>query len=339
MYLEQSIDSVISQTEESWELILINDGSTDSSSEICKRYVAMDNRIMLIEKEKSGVSDSRNKGLEIAKGEWIVFLDADDWLEVNLLCEFKKKIIESSFDFYICNYFDAFNKKQKRCAWNITIDRMEKLPFNELAEISLRQSQRKKEKWYGGFRSVWAKCFKREHIKNNNLRFFSHLKIGEDMIFVLEYMKYIENIGFINNPLYNYRDNPSSVMHKRKWSGNEEGKLYFSKAEEIVGDIVGEGAKADLWLETAEYDWKVLIASDMCFWQKVTILRELMQDELYIRFSKKNAYTYSRKKQMIYASLIRRKAAILLMLLNYYRIGKKDIKCWIEKLQCGMRNY
>ncbi len=337
-YLEQAIISVMTQTEDAWELILINDGSIDSSSDICRKYAAMDSRILLIEKEKSGVSDSRNKGLDIAKGEWIVFLDADDWFEINLLYEFKKRIVQSSFDFYVCNYFDVFGEKEKKCARGYTIDRIEKILFSELAEMSLRQSQWKNKVWYGGFRSVWAKCFKREYINKNNLRFFPQLKIGEDMIFVLEYMKYIENVEFINGPLYNYRDNPISVMHKRVWGGNEEGKLYFSKAEEIVGNIVGEGAKADLWLETAEYDWKVLTISNTCFLQKITILRELMQDELYVRFSKKDTYKYSSKKQMIYAALIRRKAALSLMMLNYCYLKKKSIKRWIDKAQCNVHN-
>ena len=312
-YLDKAIRSVISQTEKSWELILINDGSIDSSVEICQKYADADNRIILFNKENSGVSDSRNKGLDIAKGDWILFLDADDWFEPFFMLEMKKKIEESSFDFYICNYFEAIDEKRKKPARSLTFGKIENLVFSEIAEASLRQTQWKGEEYYGNLRPVWAKCFKKEYIEKNKLRFYSQLKIGEDMLFVLEYMKYIESICFINHPVYNYRDNACSVMRSNKWNSNEQGKLYFYKAEEIVGKIVDEAAKADLWLETAEVDWRALHASDIGFMQKIILFRKLLDDELYIRFSE------------------RRKAVFCLMFLSYCRIQKHMLKKRIEK--------
>lgn len=337
-YLDYAISSVMSQTEHSWELIAVNDGSTDTSSEMCKKYVEKDNRIRLIEKEKSGVSDSRNKGLEVAKGKWIIFLDADDWFEENFLYELKRKIDELPYDFYICNYYNAIDEKQKFQARDITFNKMETFVFSEIANASLRQSQWKKKEYYGNLRTVWAKCFKREYINKNHIRFCSQLTVGEDMLFVLEYLKYINNICYINYPLYNYRYNPISVMHSRKWNGNMQGKLYFYKVEEVVGNIVGEGAKADLWLETAEEDWKVLYTSDIGFLSIITIFRKLMRDELYIRFSKKGTFVYSSKKQRIYVELIRRKAVLCLMLLSYCRVQKCRYKSRKEMLHFNKDN-
>lgn len=337
LYLDYAITSVISQSEGSWELIVINDGSTDSSSEKCKKYVEEDNRIRLIEKEKSGVSDSRNKGLEMAKGKWIVFLDSDDWFEKNFLYELKRKINELSYDFYICNYYNAIDNRKKIRERDITFDKMEHVIFSEMANASLRQSQWRKKEYYGNLRTVWAKCFKKEKVNTNHIRFCSRLTVGEDMIFVLEYMKYIKNICFINCPLYNYRYNLFSVMHSRKWNDNAQGKLYFYKAEEIVGDIVGEGAKADLWLETAEEDWRVLYESNIGFSHAIKIFRSLMIDELYIRFSQKDIFAYSSIKQRIYMELIRKKAAFSLMLLSYCRAKKCRLKSQKEILKWSMR--
>lgn len=203
--------------------------------------------------------------------------------------------------------------------------------FSEIAEASLRQTQWKGEEYYGNLRPVWAKCFKKEYIEKNKLRFYSQLKIGEDMLFVLEYMKYIESICFINHPVYNYRDNACSVMRSNKWNSNEQGKLYFYKAEEIVGKIVDEAAKADLWLETAEVDWRALHASDIGFMQKIILFRKLLDDELYIRFSERNTYAFSSKRQRIFVGLIRRKAVFCLMFLSYCRIQKHMLKKRIEK--------
>lgn len=331
IYLKDAIDSVMFQTEQSWELLLINDGSTDSTSEVCQKYATIDKRIKVFEKENSGVSDSRNLGLEAALGEWIIFLDADDWLEVSFLSEFKKSIMEFTFDLYICNYFVAFNEKQRKCMPRITATKIEHFKYNEMADMMLRQSDERIKEQYGYLRTVWAKCFKKEHIRKNKLTFCPELKIGEDRIFLLEYMKCIKNICFIQHPLYNYRDNPFSVTHSRKWIDNSQGKLYFLKAEEIVGDIVEETAKAALWFETAKTDWNRLTVSDIGIIQKLKIYRELMQDELYIRFSKKNSYTYLGTKKNIYMFLIRNRAALFMMILNYYSINKMKAKAWLTK--------
>src|SRR5690606_10832622 len=84
-YITETVNSVINQTYKNWELIIVNDGSTDNSLNMIKEFAANDNRISFIDKSNSGVSDSRNKGLEKAKGEYIAFLDADDTWELNNL--------------------------------------------------------------------------------------------------------------------------------------------------------------------------------------------------------------------------------------------------------------
>src|SRR5690606_36436728 len=99
-YIAETIESVINQTYKNWELIVVNDGSTDNSPDIIKEFVANDNRIAFIDKPNSGVSDSRNKGLEKAKGEYIAFLDADDvWIENNL--EVK---VNNLYNYNDCDY-------------------------------------------------------------------------------------------------------------------------------------------------------------------------------------------------------------------------------------------
>ena len=84
-YLHRCIDSILSQTFTDFELLLINDGSKDSSGAICDEYAAKDNRVRVFHKENGGASSARNLGLDNAKGEWIAFVDSDDLLEVNML--------------------------------------------------------------------------------------------------------------------------------------------------------------------------------------------------------------------------------------------------------------
>ena len=104
-YLAKCINSVISQTYTSWELLLINDGSTDKSLEICNSFALKDSRISIINKSNSGVADTRNKGLDQAKGDYIIFLDADDYwilnnslnILVNTAIEYKLDIVRGDY--------------------------------------------------------------------------------------------------------------------------------------------------------------------------------------------------------------------------------------------------
>lgn len=95
-YLDKCIQSVLAQTYTNWELLLIDDGSTDSSGAICDKYAAEDNRIRVFHKENGGVSSARNLGLDNAQGEWISFVDADDWIENSMLHDAYQKAMDEN---------------------------------------------------------------------------------------------------------------------------------------------------------------------------------------------------------------------------------------------------
>ena len=95
-HLRTCIDSIVSQTVPDWELILINDGSTDASGSICDEYATKDSRIAVVHQQNSGVSNARNKGIELAKGNFITFIDSDDWIELNFIEKFKNLIVNKN---------------------------------------------------------------------------------------------------------------------------------------------------------------------------------------------------------------------------------------------------
>ncbi|EAJ6226790.1 glycosyltransferase, partial [Campylobacter coli] len=111
-YLRQCLDSIIDQTLEEIEIILIDDGSTDGSGSICDEYAAMDNRIVLIHKENAGLGAAYNTGLEIAKGEYIGFVESDDWVELNMFEELYNKAREFDVDVVKSNFFDYNSVRQ-----------------------------------------------------------------------------------------------------------------------------------------------------------------------------------------------------------------------------------
>lgn len=114
-YLHKCIESIIAQTLTDWELILVDDGSPDSSGELCDKYAIQDSRIRIIHKQNEGVSVARQTGLDAAHGEYVIHVDSDDWVEPNMLEELYKKAKQDDADIVICDYFNNIGTKQTIC--------------------------------------------------------------------------------------------------------------------------------------------------------------------------------------------------------------------------------
>lgn len=108
-YLNKCLDSIISQTYKNIEIVVVNDGSTDASGEICKEFSEMDHRILYIEQENAGLSAARNTGLDNMSGNYVTFVDLDDWIEQDYVETLYKKIVEYQADIAVGNYY-SFNE-------------------------------------------------------------------------------------------------------------------------------------------------------------------------------------------------------------------------------------
>lgn len=285
-YLKECIQSVLNQEEKSWELILINDGSKDSSVNILNEYSAVPN-IKIVNQENKGVSAARNKGIEHSMGEYLLFLDADDKLVDNALNIIDGCIINKP-DLAIFNYFNLIeddlnlNRDINQTGLYTSIEEI-----NNILEFSFKQPRWKSENWYGNYRPVWGKCFRTQLIKENNIKFKIGLKVGEDMTFVLDSILKSRSILLTNNAFYIFRINEFSTMSNLKWEGSEQGNLYYYTAIEKAGNIVSEEAKRDLWLETAERDWELLIEDKKVdLKEKRKVLLNLFRTKHYQYYSK-----------------------------------------------------
>lgn len=192
-YLEKCIESIIEQSYKNIEIILINDGSTDQSEVICKKYQIKDSRIKLISSKNKGVSNARNLGIEASIGEYISFIDPDDTVDKKYIEELLFYIKEYSYDIVFCLEKDIYPELNK--SYNVRLKDENLLSNNFYKDFYLIAEQ---------FHAPWGKLYKSNIIKKYNIRFPVGIVVSEDHIFNQEYLKHVKKYGFLNKNLYNY---------------------------------------------------------------------------------------------------------------------------------------
>lgn len=210
MYLAECIESVLKQTYQNLEILLIDDGSTDSSGKICDEYAQKDTRIKVIHKENGGVSLARNVGLDLAQGEYITFIDSDDFVEKTYVEKMYNALIKNDSDLVFCRYANYINGKIEKVKENfpekLIVDNKDKKFIDFISSFF-----NKKNKVMG---SAWRILYKKELIANSS--FNINIKISEDLLFVLQTILTARRINFINDLLYFYRFNKNSAVHSYK---------------------------------------------------------------------------------------------------------------------------
>ena len=339
-YLEQAISSVINQTVADWELILVDDGSSDKSLEICQTYQKLDNRIKVIEKENGGVSDTRNEGIRFATGQYIVFLDSDDWLSLDCLEKADAVLKQNTVDLLVCNHFDS-NASGNTKAKPISEALCDGVKENaaDLIDFTLRLVGWKKPLWYGLMRPVWAKVFRRDIIADHGMRFDKDMRYGEDAAFLLEYLTYISIIAYRNDYVYYYRDNPSSAMNNKKWNGPEPGAHYFDVVERSLHNVTNEEALAAFWYNITENDWNVLNHSQLRFGKKLQEMKALLVRPDYIRFSDAKLARKFSTPRKIQAFLILKRCAFLIFGFQFVKQTRNNIKNVKAKKKKALKTY
>lgn len=202
--LPRCIESIINQTYKNLEIILINDGSPDRCGDICERYSIQDNRIIVINKLNGGVSSARNAGLDIATGEYIGFIDADDWVEPEYVEFLYKLAAKSSADISICGHY-VHLAEDNIIERNKVINEM--LTPDEAIYYAIRGT------YFDGY--VWNKLFARHLFFQNNIRirFDEKLHICEDLYLVCCCIATANNIVYSPKPFYHYMIRPDSATN------------------------------------------------------------------------------------------------------------------------------
>jgi len=208
-YLRRCLDSIAAQTFTDWECILIDDGSPDNSGKICDEYAKLDERFRVFHQGNAGVSTARNKGLDEAKGEWITFVDSDDWIENNALSIMVTNVKSNCLIVAgIKNINDISTKEQ----------------FFKYNEVDINYFINKLYTFnpYGYIGYLFPKLFNNQIIKNSKIRFNEGIFYNEDRLFVLQYVLNCNSVLFLDKVTYNYFIRDDSAMGQIKHHFSEK---------------------------------------------------------------------------------------------------------------------
>lgn len=317
-YINECVDSLISQTYKNIEIILINDGSTDKSGEICDGYAAADARIKVIHKENEGLGFARNTGLKAAQGKFVTFIDSDDKADadlvenlVNGICEANGDTCIGGFKRILENGIVSFEERYDETVFE------GKDVYNKLFARMLGSAPDK----HDAIRmSVWNVMYSMDIIRKYNIEFPSErVFISEDIIWDSEYYKYAKKAIVISSSAYNYRITPGSLTQKYK--PDMLGKicvLYNEMCNRLSGDKIKitrlqrqffVNLKACIKQEKSSVSQKSNI-------EIRTAIKEIVNDGVVHTVSEEYLQVIHQRKQKMFVWTVRYKCVTLLYLLN-----------------------
>lgn len=271
--LYHCIESILHQSYTDFELILVNDGSTDESSSICDRYTEMDSRICVVHQKNRGVSSARNKGIEISQGEYFCFVDSDDQLISTFLDSMVSTMETQKADIVVCGYQVVKHGtvvQERKLRENIA----NPIPRNNLYVLVEHTL----------YSAPWCKLFRGDIIRKQQIRFDESMCFGEDMVFNFAYTDYIHSIYVINKSLYQYYiDNENSLMRGYRKNivadiSKKNSVLFYYLLKWDVGkDILA------LFYDSIYYHYEDVLYSTFSPYNQDTFFQKLRWNNLIIR--------------------------------------------------------
>ena len=256
-YLEKCINSLLSQTLEDIQIILVNDGSKDNSGNIAREYEKNNkDRVIYVEKENGGLSDARNYGLKYATGDFVAFLDSDDYIEKNAYEEMNNKAIEENADYVECDFIWEFPNK-------IRVDKQ--YPYKNKKEM------------LSFVRVVaWNKLIKRQLITDNNLEFPKGLRY-EDVEFTYKLIPFVNKFAYVDKPFIHYVQREGSIANVQ----NERTAEIFTVLDNVI-EFYKKNNIYEEYRDELEYNYaRYLLCSSlkrMCKIKDKTIREKLLTE-------------------------------------------------------------
>lgn len=242
-YLRRAINSIIAQTMTEWELLLIDDGSNDSSPSICNEYASRDRRIKVIHKQNAGVSAARQDGLDAAVGEYVIHTDSDDWVEPDMLEELYKKAMEDEADVVICDFYD---------------DNDGAVTLRKQQPTSLLPCQVLRELFQQLHGSCCNKLARRVCYNKYGIRFPNGINLCEDLLTWVQLFQHDIKISYLSKAFYHYCVNVESITHIYDRSRYELGQKLITLYEHYLPksgfEDVLDKTKLDCFTEAVMYN-------------------------------------------------------------------------------------
>lgn len=202
-HLRRCVDSVLKQDFEDFELILMNDGSRDSSGMICDTYAEKDGRVRVVHKENSGVSDTRNQAMALARGEYLQFLDSDDWITPDATGLLVRMATDHQCEMVIADFYRVIGERVSPKG------KIREDGILSRDEFAMEMMENPADFYYG---VLWNKLYRRDIIEKNNLCMDKDISWCEDFIFNMEYIRHVKQVYALHVPMYYYVKTPGSLV-------------------------------------------------------------------------------------------------------------------------------
>ena len=233
-YLRRCVDSILNQEYTDYELLLVNDGSTDASGDICEEYGDQDPRVIVIQKENTGVSDSRSRALDRARGKYLQFLDSDDWITPDATRLFVRAAEEYGCDMVISGFYRVVGE---RLSPKGDIEEEGVLTREEFAAHMMENPA---DFYYG---VLWNKLYRRDIVEEHKLRMDTDISWCEDFMFNLEYLRIARYIVAVPSPVYYYVRTKNSIVSQTYGMTTLKIRLAaFDEYKQFYMDVLDEKA-------------------------------------------------------------------------------------------------
>lgn len=328
-YIDACIASIIASTLENIEIILVDDGSTDNSYERCKSYAANDKRIKIVRQKNQGAGVARNKGLEIATGQYIGFVDSDDYIEPDMYERMYNAVINTNADIALCGVY-IHNKDNDISKSYLPFKSGEVLDKKVLEDtiIPLMIAPEKEQDTKKIItRAMWCRIFKKDLIEKYSIRFTNH-KNGQDTLFTLNATCKAESLIIVTDNLYHYRNNIGITLSKG-YTDDVYDRLLAVRNEVVKivdeANLLTKVQERIKQMERHDVFWVARIIVLNCnqeFFQKIKKLNNLLKrSETKKTFKNIDISTLPFQQRVLYL-LLRNQLAIILYLAIRWKYRK-----------------
>jgi glycosyltransferase involved in cell wall biosynthesis len=228
LFIDKCVQSIINQSYNNIEIILVNDGSTDTSKEMCDNYASIDNRIKVIHKINGGLVSSRKTGLNLSTGEYILYVDGDDWIEEDLIKHYIEQVIKFNADVVISSHMENLEGRIEILKNTFPPGFYDKKKL--ISTIYPKMLYNGKFSQFGIFSYSWGKLYRRELLIKNQLVVTEGITIGEDALCFYPTLLDAEALVILEQPYYHYRQRADSLIKTLK-------AIEISKIETIYTSL------------------------------------------------------------------------------------------------------